>query len=262
MTQRDHNLTARPLQPSRAQLGGMTAVLSPSATALLDGVSIVLPCHDEEANVGAAVRMACRAGRMNAQLYEVIVVDDGSRDGTNAVATRLAAGDPHVHVVAHPRNRGYGAALRTGIAAARQPWVLLTDADLQFDLVDLARFVPLAADHDLIAGYRAVRNDPAHRRVAATAWNRLVDWTLDLDVRDVDCAFKLVRRDLFDAFELTSSGAVISAELLARSRVAGARICERDVRHLPRNAGRQSGLRPRVVVRASAELLRLRRALA
>ena len=119
----------------------MTAVASPSATAVLAGVSIVLPCHDEEANVAAAVRMACRAGRMNAQAYEVIVVDDGSRDATNAVATRLAAGDPHVHVVAHPRNRGYGAALRTGIAAAQQPWVLLTDADLQFDLVDLAGFV-------------------------------------------------------------------------------------------------------------------------
>jgi glycosyltransferase involved in cell wall biosynthesis len=240
----------------------MTAVVSPSATAVLEGVSIVLPCHNEEANVAAAVRMACRAGRMNALTYEVIVVDDGSRDGTNAVATRLAAGDPHLHVLAHPRNRGYGAALRTGIAAAQMPWVLLTDADLQFDLVDLAGFVGLACEHDLIAGYRGRRNDPRRRRVAAAVWNRLVDWTLGLDVRDVDCAFKLVRRELLETIELTSSGAVISAELLARSRAAGARICERDVRHLPRNAGRQSGLRPRVVVRASAELLRLRRTVA
>jgi glycosyltransferase involved in cell wall biosynthesis len=259
MTQRDRNTTARPLQPWPVQPGGMTAVAAEPTTAVLEGVSIVLPCHNEEANVAAAVRMA---GRMNALAYEVIVVDDGSRDGTNAVATRLAAGDPHVHVVAHPRNRGYGAALRTGIAAAHQPWLLLTDADLQFDLVDLAGFVPLAADHDVIAGYRRVRNDPRRRRAAAAVWNRLVDWTLGLGVRDVDCAFKLVRRALLEEIELTSSGAVISAELLARSRMAGARICERDVRHLPRNAGRQSGLRLRVVVRASAELLRLRRALA
>ena len=239
----------------------MTAV-APSTVAVLPGVSIVLPCHDEEANVAAAVRMACRAGRMNAHAYEVIVVDDGSRDATNAVATRLAAGDPHVHVVAHPRNRGYGAALRTGIAAAVQPWVLLTDADLQFDLVDLAGFVPLADDHDLIAGYRRQRNDPRRRRLAAAAWNRLVSRSLGLHVRDVDCAFKLVRRELLEELELTSSGAAISAELLARSRAEGARICERGVRHLPRNAGRQSGLRPGVVVRASAELLRLRRTLA
>lgn len=239
----------------------MTAVVS-STAAVLPGVSIVLPCRDEEANVAAAVRMACRAGGMYAQAYEVIVVDDGSRDATHAVATRLAAGDPHVHVVAHPRNRGYGAALRTGIAAARQPWVLLTDADLQFDLVDLAGFVPLAAEHDLIAGFRRQRNDPRRRRVAAAAWNRLVDRVLGLHVRDVGCAFKLVRRELLAELELTSSGPVISAELLARSRARGARICERGVRHLPRNAGRQSGLRPSVVVRASAELLRLRRTLA
>jgi glycosyltransferase involved in cell wall biosynthesis len=259
MAQRDRNVSDRPLQRRWAQLGVMNAVAT--ETAVLGGVSIVLPCHNEEANVGAAVRMACRAGAMNAAAYEVIVVDDGSRDATRAVATRLSVGDPHVHVVAHDRNRGYGAALRTGIDAAQMPWVLLTDADLQFDLVDLAGFVEPAADHDLIAGYRRVRNDPRRRRLAAGVWNRLVDALLGLGVRDVDCAFKLVRRELFDEFELTSSGAVISAELLARSRLAGARICERSVRHLPRNAGRQSGLRPGVVVRASAELLRLRRAL-
>jgi glycosyltransferase involved in cell wall biosynthesis len=259
--QRDSNVTVMPLQPVWAHREAITAV-APSTAAGLAGISIVLPCYDEEANVAAAVRMACRAGRMNAQAYEVLVVDDGSRDGTYAVATRLAAGDPHVRVLQHPRNRGYGAALRTGIAAARQPWVLLTDADLQFDLVDLVGFVGLAADHDLIAGYRVQRNDPRRRRVAAAAWNLLVDRALGLHVRDVDCAFKLVRRELLEELELTSSGAAISAELLARSRARGARICELGVRHLPRNAGRQSGLRPRVVVRASAELLRLRRTLA
>ena len=153
----------------------MTAVASPPAAAL-PGLSIVLPCHDEEANVAGAVRMASRAGRMNALAYEIIVVDDGSRDGTFAVATRLAAGDPHVRVLQHERNRGYGAALRTGIAAAHEPWVLLTDADLQFDLADLAGFVGLAADHDVIAGYRIKRNDP--RAVArpprpGTGWSAM-----------------------------------------------------------------------------------------
>jgi glycosyltransferase involved in cell wall biosynthesis len=261
MNQPDPNDTPRRLQRSSAHGRAMTAVVSPTAAAL-PGVSIVRPCHDEEANVGAAVRMACRAGRMHAHAYEVIVVDDGSRDATNAVATRLAAGDPHVHVVAHPRNRGYGAALRTGIEASQQPWVLLTDADLQFDLVDLAGFVARAADHDLIAGYRRQRNDSRRRRAAAAVWSRLVTHLLHLQVRDVDCAFKLVRRDLLQELELTSSGAAISAELLVRARAHGARICECGVRHLPRNAGRQSGLRPRVVVRASAELLRLRRQLA
>ncbi len=236
----------------------MTA-LAPSVNALA-GVSIVLPCHDEEANVAAAVRMAARAGHMNALAYEVIVVDDGSRDATYAVATRLAAGDPHVRVVQHPTNRGYGAALRTGIAAAQQPWILLTDADLQFDLAELAGFVAVAEEYDLIAGYRIARQDPGRRRLAADAWNRLVSHALDVHVTDVDCAFKLIRRSLLADVELTSDGAAISAELFARCR--DARVCELGVRHLPRAAGRQSGLRPRVVVRASVELLRLRRALA
>jgi glycosyltransferase involved in cell wall biosynthesis len=236
----------------------MTALASPT-TAALPGISIVLPCHNEEANVAAAVRMACRAGRMNALAYEVLVVDDGSHDGTHAVAARLAAGDPHVRVLRHPRNRGYGAALRTGLAGARQPWILLTDADLQFDLAELAAFVPLAQDHDIVAGYRMARNDPRRRRLAGAAWNRLVGHALGVNVRDVDCAFKLVRRDFVDEQALTSNGAAISAELLRHCSAHGARMCEVGVRHLPRTAGTQSGLKPRVVVRASAELLRLRR---
>jgi glycosyltransferase involved in cell wall biosynthesis len=229
---------------------------------MLTGVSIVLPCHDEEANVAAAVAQASRAAACCAHGYEVIVVDDGSRDATRAVAARLAAGDPHVRVVAHERNRGYGAALRSGIAAAREPWVLLTDADLQFDFMDLAGFVELADENDLVAGYRERRRDPLPRRVTGAAWTWLVDALLGLRVRDVDCAFKLVRRSLLEELALTADGATISAELLAGAAARGARICERGVHHYPRGAGRQSGLRPRVVVRASAELLRLRRALA
>jgi glycosyltransferase involved in cell wall biosynthesis len=236
-------------------LDPMTA-LAPPVTGLA-GVSIVLPCHNEEANVAAAVRMAVLAGALNALAYEVLVIDDGSRDGTYAVATRLAAGDPHVRVLRHDTNRGYGAALRTGIAAARQPWILLTDADLQFDLAELAAFVPHADEHDLVAGYRRQRRDPARRRLAAAAWNRLVTRTLGIRVRDVDCAFKLVRRSLLADVELVSDGAAISAELFARCR--DARVYELAVEHRARAAGRQSGMRPHVVLRAFVELLRLRR---
>ncbi len=233
----------------------------PAAATLLDGVSIVLPCHDEEANVAAAVRMAVRAGWRCARAYEVIVVDDGSRDATLAVATRLAAEDPTVRVIVHPDNRGYGAALRSGIAAARQPWVLLTDADLQFDLVELMEFVPFTDDHDLLVGYRMERRDPVGRRLAASAWNRLVHAAFRLPVRDVDCAFKLVRRDLLDPLELEASGAMISTELVLRCLSRGARMRELGVHHHPRTAGRQSGTRPRVVARALRELARLRRRL-
>jgi glycosyltransferase involved in cell wall biosynthesis len=239
----------------------MTATLAAPPAAALAGVSIVLPCHDEAPNLVAAVRMASEAGRRHALAHEVIVVDDGSQDRTLELATALAAADPSVRVVVHPVNRGYGAALRSGIAAARQPWVLLTDADLQLDLAELERFVPLAADHDVIVGYRIDRKDPYGRIVAASAWNKLVHGVFNLPVRDVDCAFKLVRRSLLQEVELESEGATISTELLVQLLGRGARLAELGVHHHPRTAGRQSGTSPRVVARALRELLTLRRRL-
>jgi glycosyltransferase involved in cell wall biosynthesis len=239
----------------------MTAALAAPPASLLAGVSIVLPCHDEAPNLVAAVRMASEAGRRHAFEHEVIVVDDGSRDRTLSIATALAAADPAVRVVVHPTNRGYGAALRSGIAAAHQPWVLLTDADLQLDLAELASFVPLAGDHDLIVGYRIERSDPYGRIVAANAWNRLVHRMFQLPVRDVDCAFKLIRRKLLYDLELESDGAAISTELLVALLARHARLAELGVHHRPREAGRQSGTSPRVVARALRELIALRRRL-
>jgi glycosyltransferase involved in cell wall biosynthesis len=205
--------------------------------------------------------MASEAGRRWAFDHEVIIVDDGSEDRTLELATALSASDPAVRVVVHPVNRGYGAALRSGIAAARQPWVLLTDADMQFDLGQLSAFVPLAADHDVIAGYRVKRQDPYGRIVAAAVWNRLVHAAFRIPVRDVDCAFKLIRRKFLHGLELESEGATISAELLVGLLRRDARLVEVGVLHQPRTAGRQSGTSPRVVMRALRELIALRRRL-
>ncbi len=209
----------------------------------LGTLSIVLPCFNEQDNVAAAVDAARRAGG-----DDIIVVDDGSRDDTLAIARSLG-----VRVVAHERNRGYGAAVRSGIAASRGDWVLLTDADLQFDLSELSRFLPLAADHDLVAGYRIDRADPLPRRLAAHAWNLLMRHSFGISVRDVDCAFKLVRGPELRALGLTSDGAMISTELLMRARTAGWRIAEVGVHHRPRRAGEASGGDVRVIVRAFRE---------
>ena|SRR5438067_2055903 len=224
----------------------------------LPGLSIVLPCFDEVDNLAQAVAEAWRAARRVADRFEIIVVDDGSRDGTGEVARRLASCDPAIRVVAHERNRGYGAALRSGIAAARMPWTFLTDADLQFDLRELEHVVRLARSHDLVIGRRANRGDPAHRRVYASAWNLLVRLVFDLPVHDVDCAFKLARTELLQSLGLRAEGAMISPELVARSVERGARVAELEVGHRPRRAGRQSGARPRVIARALRELIVLR----
>ncbi len=257
----------RSLAPSRllAPAAAPPAATGAPATApdapRLAGVSIVLPCLDEAANVAETVRQATLAARRAAVRHEVIVVDDGSTDDTLAIASALAAADPAVRVIAHESNRGYGAALRSGIEAAREPWILLTDADGQFDLTQLDDFLPFAGEHDLLVGYRYVRRDPLNRRVSARAWNLLVDGVFGLPVRDVDCAFKLVRRECVAGLPLVSEGAMISTELLVRCLAGGARLKELGVRHRPRTAGSQSGNNPRVIARAFRELALLRRQL-
>jgi glycosyltransferase involved in cell wall biosynthesis len=228
----------------------------------LPGLSIVLPCRNEAENVAAMTSDACEAARRVAEAYEVIVVDDGSSDATRAIARAVAARVPEVRVVVHQTNRGYGAAVRSGFDAARMPWVFLTDADRQFDLAQLDEFTIAATHADLVAGRRVDRADPLPRRAAAHAWNVLMRTLFGLPIRDVDCAFKLIRRDLLRSLDLTADGAMISTELVVRSVRAGARIEERSVEHLPRLAGRQSGLSPRVVARAFRELAATRRALA
>ena len=245
-------MTTSPLPPPAAADGDET-----KPRPLLDGISIVLPCHDEEANLPAMLMESHAAGRRVAYEHEVIVVDDGSADRTSAIAEEW----PTVRVVSHEHNLGYGAAVRSGLAAARMPWVFLTDADRQFDLHELDDFAGRAEHADAIVGRRAERADPLYRRLTADAWNGLVRTMFAIDVSDVDCAFKLIRRDLLDGIELTSGGAVISTELLARLAARGARIEEHEVTHRARLAGRQSGNHPRVVARAFRELFDLRRAL-
>jgi glycosyltransferase involved in cell wall biosynthesis len=185
--------------------------------------------------------------------YEIVVVDDGSADETGALVART----PAVRLIRHARNLGYGAALRSGFAAARHDWVFLMDADGQFDPEELPRFVEAARDADFVIGYRDTRADPGHRALFARIWAALMGALLGVRVRDVDCAFKLMRRSYLAAIPLEAGGAFISAELLAKATRAGARIVELPVRHLPRRGGRSTGGSPRVLLRAFYELARL-----
>ncbi len=228
----------------------------------LPGLTVVLPCLNEEDNVAQAVAEALAAGGRCARTVDVVVVDDGSHDGTRAAAALLASLDPRVRVVAHDRNRGYGAALRSGIAASRKPWVLLTDADLQFDLEQLDTMLDVARSSDLVAGFRIKRRDRWARRAAARAWNLLMRRTFPIGVRDVDCAFKLVRGPALRALPLRSDGAMISTELLTYARLEGWRVTEVGVQHRPRCAGEATGANAAVVLRAFAERRALARSLA
>jgi glycosyltransferase involved in cell wall biosynthesis len=228
-----------------------------ASAALLPGLSIVLPCFNESENLPDMVQDATVAAERVSAEYEIVIVDDGSRDGTAAVAAALEDVYEGIRLVIHLTNRGYGAAVRTGIAASSMPYVLLTDADLQFDLAEVERFIPALDQADVVVGFRISRSDPAGRRAAAAAWNRLVRALYGLPFQDVDCAFKLFPRDLLRGMELRSTGAMFSTELLVKTLGEGARVSEVGVHHYPRVSGRPSGGNPRVVGRAFRELARL-----
>ena len=226
----------------------------PQSARELTSLSIVLPCFNEEPNINRAITEALVAGREVADVVEVIVVDDGSTDRTRLLAEARALAGCEVRVVAHDGNRGYGAAVRSGLRAARMDWILLTDGDLQFEMAELRDVTPLAGDADIVAGFRIVRMDPFHRRANAAAWNWLVRRIFKIPVRDVDCAFKLMRRSLVQGLDLSAEGAMVSTELLARAGAAGASIVEAGVHHRPREAGEATGASPRVILRAFREL--------
>jgi len=230
---------------------------------LTEAVSLFFPMLNEEGNIRRAVESALTVLEAVTHHCEVIVVDDGSRDETGAIADRLAASDCRVRVVHHPENRGYGAALRSGFAAARYPLVAFVDGDNQFDLAELAILLDAVDGFDLVSGYRVARQDPAIRRLNAFLYNRLTRALFDIPLRDVNCGFKIYRRELVQRLlpQLETTGALINVEMLARSRKLGARVREVGVNHYPRITGSPTGGNLAVIFRAARELVALSRAL-
>lgn len=224
-------------------------------------LSVFFPVFDEvEALPGVIERALSVLASMELEDYEVIVVNDGSTDGTDGVADEYARRDAHVRVVHHERNLGYGAALVSGFGAARYQWVAYTDADGQFDLGNIERFIEPSERVDVVLGYRRRRSDHIGRRLNAWVWGRVVRVILDLDVRDLDCGFKLFRTERVRGLQpLEARGAVISAELLMKFRRAGCSWEEVAVEHYPRQTGAPSGARLGVIARAVKELIDLRR---
>lgn len=220
-------------------------------------LSLVFPVFDEERNVGPLLDAAELIAARLADRFEIVVVDDGSRDGSAAAVEARAADNDAIRLIRHTSNRGYGAALRAGLREARGELVFFSDADLQFDLEELALLLRHAGDFDVVAGYRAPRRDPWPRRLLAFGWNALVRTLFDLPVRDIDCAFKVFRRPVLEAIPIASIGAFVNTEILVRARSAGFRLHQVPVTHRRRRTGRQSGANPRVVLRAFRELLSL-----
>ena len=225
---------------------------------LPDSLSVVLPAYNEEAVIATTVRRVHDVlASLRLDKFEVLVVDDGSRDGTAAACEDVARELPEVRVIAHQVNRGYGAALRTGFEAARGSAVFLMDTDGQFDPADLHQLLEHWDGNTVVCGYRARRSDPAARRAYNRAFFTIVNARIGRTARDINCGFKLFPRAV--GVGLTSDGALISTELLLRARDSGCTIVDVPVSHSPRLTGSPTGANPRVVLRAFAELWQLDR---
>lgn len=221
-------------------------------------ITVFFPCYNEQDNVAKVTRQAVEVLESLRADYEILVVNDGSADNTGRMADELASTNPRIRVIHHPRNLGYGAALQSGFRAATKELVFYTDGDGQFDLKEISLLLPLMADYDIVSGYRMNRQDPPLRRLNGWLWTRLNDFLFSLNVRDMDCAFKLFKRTIFDHIKMESQGALIATEILARAARKGYRITEKGVHHYPRTAGKPTGNNLRVILRAFREVIRLR----
>lgn len=239
--------------------GGNT---EPSPASRVAELSYFFPAHNEEANLEGMVAEALETLPWLADRFEIVIVNDGSRDRTPALADSLAAAHPDVvRVVHHPTNLGYGAALRSGFRAARFGLICFTDGDRQFKVVDLGRLTArLTADDapDVVAGFRIQRADPPIRTIYARLYRLANRIFYGLAVRDVDCACKLFRREALRGIRVASGGAFFSAELLIKLGAKGARIAEVGVPHYPRRAGAATGAKLSVVWRAVKDFWTLR----
>ena len=228
------------------------------------GVTVVLPAYREEANLSGTVEDMLGALDAMGERHVVVIVNDGSDDRTGEVADTLAATYPgRVHVVHHEVNKGYGAAVRTGIATALEhtdaPWLFLTDSDGQFRAAELPWFVSEARTEraDAVIGFRPRRADPMMRKVNAWLWTKASRLLLGVGARDVDCAYKLVGRRVLDGVQLHGDAALISPELLMNIGARGARILQRPVQHYPRLHGEQTGAKLSVIIASLIGLLGL-----
>ena len=227
---------------------------SAAAASKITSLSVVLPAYNEEAVIGQTILRAISALSRWTDDFEILVVNDGSKDGTKERVEHLAKDDARIRLISHPVNRGYGAALVTGFHSVEKDLVFFMDSDGQFDINDLERFFPLIDEYDAILGYRNPRHDSWLRKVNAWGWKQLVRLVFDLHVQDIDCAFKLYHAAFFRTLNLETRGAMINTEIMYKFNREGYTYTEVGVRHLPREGGRATGAKPAVIFRALREM--------
>jgi glycosyltransferase involved in cell wall biosynthesis len=222
------------------------------------GLSVFFPAYNDSGTIASLVIAAIRTARKLTPDFEVIVVNDGSADATADIVDELARTYPQVRVVHHPKNRGYGGALRSGFAAATRELVFYTDGDAQYDPAEMAVLWQAFGDGvDVVNGYKISRSDPLHRIVIGRIYHNTVKLLFGLRVRDVDCDFRLMRRSVFDKVTLEKNSGVICLEMMKKIQDAGFRIAEVPVHHYHRAHGRSQFFNFRRLVKTAIDVLKL-----
>jgi len=222
-------------------------------------LSLFFPAYNEEANLEATVKKAVPVLKKIADKYELIIVNDGSKDKTGDIARRLAQKYPFIKTITHSSNLGYGPALRSGFYNSKYAWITTVDADGQFDFSEVSKLIEKTKKADVVIGYRLNRQDSRVRKFFGWGWTILANLLLGIKVRDVDCSFKLVKKEVLEKIPKLESarGGMISPELLGKARKAGFIIAEVGVHHYPRKRGRQTGADLKVILRSFLDLGRL-----
>ncbi|HBE27248.1 MAG TPA: hypothetical protein DDW33_16360 [Ktedonobacter sp.] len=242
-----HNTTGNDFHQVRSELNG-------GKISIKHSLSVIMPAHNEESVIAATVHDVIDALSTWLEDFEVIVINDGSKDQTRAIVEDFTTIDPRVRLINHPVNLGYGAALVSGFESITKDLVFFMDSDGQFDICDLARFFPFIDEYNAVLGYRIDRQDTWVRKLNALGWKLLVRFVFGLHVRDVDCAFKLYWAKFFHEHRLETRGAMINTEILYKFTRAGYTYTQVGVRHLPRHGGKATGAKPAVIARAFREM--------
>ena len=222
------------------------------------GLTFFFPAYNDAGTIASLVIQAVQVASRLTSDFEVLVINDGSKDATGAIVEELMRTYPQVRVIHHAQNRGYGGALRTGFASARKPLIAYTDGDAQYDPSELqGLWQQLTPDLDMVTGYKISRSDPFHRIVIGRVYHHTVRFMFRLRVRDVDCDFRLMRREIFDRVQLERDTGVICLEMMRKIQDAGFRILEVPVHHYHRTHGRSQFFNFRRIFWTGIDVLKL-----